>query len=205
MYLFLYNSLQWFGWVAVLADRVVHYDEPELSALGILFLYLFQTLAIMEVVHSVTGLVRASPITTIVQVVSRVQLILVHYHVEEAQHSSGLLPMIAAWGIVEVVRYLYLALNMFEAAPRWLSWLRYTCFYVLYPVGVYGEMKVLFAALPVLRETDILSIVLPNAFNFTFSFSAYVSWLLYVIYVPGLYVQYTHMMQQRRKVLFSNK
>lgn len=200
-YLFLYNVIQWIGWLMVFVDRFANLPEHGLTPQGTWCLYLFQSLAIMEIVHSFTGLVRASPVTTLVQVVSRIQLIAVHFLIPQVQESYGLVPMVVAWGLVEVVRYLYLALNLLNAAPRWLLWMRYSLFYVLYPMGVYGEMRVLCEAMPYLKESGILSIALPNAWNFSFSFSGYVWVLLYVIYVPGLYVQYTHMIRQRRKAL----
>jgi len=201
VYLFLYNSFQWYGWLAILTDRVFNYDRPDLDAIATGFLYFFQSLAIMELIHSILGIVRANPVTTFVQVVSRLQLILVHFYIEEARVSQGMIPMVFAWGLVEVVRYLYLALNMFGIAPRILTWLRYTLFYVLYPLGVYGEMRVLYDALPSIYESEMLSVSLPNSWNFPFSFATYVWTLLYVIYIPGLYVQYTHMMSQRKRAL----
>jgi very-long-chain (3R)-3-hydroxyacyl-CoA dehydratase len=112
-----------------------------------------------------------------------------------------MIPMLIAWCLVEVIRYLYLALNMFGIAPRILTWLRYTLFYILYPMGVYGEMKVLIDSMPYLSESQILSITLPNSWNFAFSFASYIWVLVYVIYIPGLYVQYTHMISQRRRAL----
>ena len=200
-YLFLYNCVQWAGWLAILADRVLNISIPALTENGTTFLYFFQSLAVMEILHSLTGVVRASFATTLVQVVSRLQLIFVHFNVQEARESNGLVPMVLAWGLVEVVRYLYLALNLVNMAPRWLLWFRYTLFYVLYPLGVYGEMKVLFDALPSMSKSGILSVTLPNEWNFSFSFACYIWTLLYVIYLPGLYVQYTHMMKQRSKAL----
>ena len=201
VYLFLYNSFQWYGWLAILTDRVFNYDRAELDPIAAGFLYFFQSLAIMEIVHSLFGIVRANIVTTFVQVVSRVQLIVIHYYVNDARVSEGMIPMVLAWGLVEVVRYLYLALNMFGISPRILTWLRYTLFYVLYPLGVYGEMKVMYDALPSIYESEMLSVSLPNAWNFSFSFGTYVWTLLYVIYLPGLYVQYTHMMAQRKRAL----
>lgn len=205
VYLFLYNSFQWYGWLAILTDRLFNFDRPDLDGVATGFLYFFQGLAVMEIIHSMIGLVRANPVTTFVQVVSRVQLILVHYHIEEARLSQGMIPMVFAWGLVEVVRYLYLALNMFGIAPRILTWLRYTLFYVLYPLGVYGEMRVLYDALPAIYDSEMLSISLPNSWNFSFSFATYVWTLLYVIYIPGLYVQYTHMMSQRKRALSTDE
>ncbi len=119
--------------------------------------------------------------------------------------SDGMIPMVLAWGFVEVVRYLYLALNMFGIAPRFLTWLRYSLFYVLYPLGVYGEMRVLYDALPSIYDSEILSISMPNPWNFSFSFASYIWLLIHVIYLPGLYVQYTHMMAQRKRALSVDK
>ncbi|KAF4654193.1 hypothetical protein FOL46_008843 [Perkinsus olseni] len=51
-----------------------------------------------------------------------------------------------------------------------------------------------------LSEELILSVAMPNAFNFSFCFAAFLKFLL-VIYLPGLYVQYTHMLHQRKKQL----
>lgn len=84
--------------------------------------YLFQGLAVLEILHSVFGLVRASPVITTIQVeficsckscinifpqvYSRLQLIYLHYRCSEVADSSpGLLPMVLAWSITEVVRY----------------------------------------------------------------------------------------------------
>ena len=200
-YLFLYNAAQWAGWFSILIDRLVSIHDPALTESGTKALYLFQGLAGLEIVHTLVGLVRANVATTFIQVLSRIQLIAVHYLVPEARSSSGLIPMVVAWGLVETVRYLYLSLNMYQMAPRWLLWARYSLFYVLYPLGVYGEMKVLYDSLPYLTKSGILSVNMPNEWNFSFSFSCYVYVLLYVIYFPGLYVQYTHMMKQRQKAL----
>jgi very-long-chain (3R)-3-hydroxyacyl-CoA dehydratase len=200
-YLFLYNAVQFAGWFSVLTDRITNLDNPTLSANGQFFLYIFQTLAVLEILHCLIGVVRASPVTTIIQVVSRLQLILVHSYVPDAKVSTGLLPMVTAWGLVEVVRYMYLALNLFQMSPKWLLWARYSFFYVLYPLGVYGEMRVLYDSLPYMMRSGVLSVSLPNDWNFSFSFAWYAWVLIYVIYLPGLYVQYTHMMKQRVKAL----
>jgi very-long-chain (3R)-3-hydroxyacyl-CoA dehydratase len=203
-YLFVYNSLQWAGWIAILSDRISSLEHNQLTTEGTFFLYFFQSLAILEVIHAFTGVVRANPMTTLIQVASRLQLILVHSAVSSVSQSSGLIPMVLAWGMVEVFRYLYLAMNLCEAAPHWLLWSRYSLFYVLYPLGVYGEMRVLYDSLAELDQTQMFSIALPNVWNFSFSFSSYVRVLIYLVYLPGLYLQYTHMMRQRRKALYGD-
>lgn len=60
---------------------------------------------------------------------------------------------------------------------------RYTFFYVLYPVGVTGEILVVLACMPFGREQKPLTYELPNAFNFTFS---YYYFLYFALFLYGL-------------------
>lgn len=94
-------------------------------------------------------------------------------------------PQVAAWGITEVIRYSYYALNTLNGkAPYVLLWLRYTLFYILYPLGVGSEIGLIITSLPWIRETDIFSVHMPNQWNFAFS---YPSMLILAIlsYLPG--------------------
>lgn len=173
-------------------------DLSVMSEYGMILVYIFQLLAIAEVVHSLIGLVHASLVTTCIQVFGRLQVLYVVHGIAgsaSSAASSGLLPMILAWASIEIVRYLYLALNVVRLAPYPLLWLRYTLFYILYPIGVFGEMKVLYDSL----GQELPSADVGNLWNFYFS--QYVRILLCVVYLPALYVQYTHMMRQRRIVL----
>jgi very-long-chain (3R)-3-hydroxyacyl-CoA dehydratase len=47
---------------------------------------------------------------------------------------------VTSWSLVEVPRYLFYALNIFNAVPYPLLWLRYSLFAVLYPTGITGEL-----------------------------------------------------------------
>ena len=199
-YLFLYNMVQWGGWVMIFIDFVL--QKGFLSDQGQVMLYTFQLLAILEFLHAVFAIVRTSPITTFIQVFGRLQVLLIHHNiVPEARDSFGNVPMVGAWCCVEIVRYLFLALNVIGLAPYPLLWLRYSLFYILYPIGVYGEMKVIYDSLDRIETEKFLSIELPNAWNIPFSFATYLRVFLYVFYIPGLFNQYAYMMKQRRVVL----
>ncbi len=141
-----------------------------LSDQGQVLLYSFQLLAIMEVVHAFVGFVRTSPLTTFIQVFGRLQVLLIHHNIiPEARDSFGNIPMVLAWSSVEIVRYLFLALNVIGIAPYPLLWLRYSLFYVIYPIGVYGEMKVIYDSLDRIEAEKFMSFDLPNEWNFGFS------------------------------------
>ena len=201
-YLFLYNMIQWGGWVMIQFDLV---SNQSLTPYSTNLLYIFQGLALMEIVHAVIRFVRASPATTAIQVLGRLQVLVVHFFILEARESPGVLPMVFAWALVEIVRYLYLALHVIGLNPHVILWLRYSLFYVLYPIGVYGEMRTLYDALPGIDREGLFSATLPNQWNWSFAFGGYLRVFLVAAYIPGLVNQYTYMMKQRREVLRKDK
>jgi very-long-chain (3R)-3-hydroxyacyl-CoA dehydratase len=62
--------------------------------------------------------------------------------------------MVFAWSFTEVIRYTFYALNLVGLNPRFLLWLRYTTFYVLYPLGASSEAFITFATLPNSRPSE---------------------------------------------------
>lgn len=196
-YLFLYNMIQWGGWLMIFTDLIL----SGLTLSGMRQVYFFQMLALLEIVHAVIGLVGSNITTTTIQVLGRLQVLYVHFQVTEARESFGVYPMVLAWTLVELVRYLYLALKVVKLEPFILLWLRYSLFYVLYPLGVYGEMKVLYDAIPGIEKASLHTVNLPNAWNASFNFALYIKIFLVFAYLPGLANQYLHMMNQRRRAL----
>ena len=200
-YLATYNVLQFIGWSASLSALLRGSDQADVYQK----VYVFQLLAILEIVHVLLGVVRAELVTTVVQVFSRLQVLLVHYLVKDSRLSEGNQYMLLAWCLVEVIRYPFLGMKSISTPPYVLTWVRYSAFYVLYPLGVYGEMLVLNSGLPSLTLNKTLSISMPNAWNIEFNFASYLTVLLYVVYLPGLAFQYSHMMRQRRNALSVDK
>ncbi|KAH7727853.1 Protein HPO-8 [Aphelenchoides avenae] len=205
LYLFAYNAVQVLGWGSILVKSVsgllggesyeTLYNNVELE------LQIFQTAAILEIVHAIVGLVRSPVGTTITQVFSRVTVVwLILYKVPSSRSSIGVPMLLVAWSVTEVVRYSFYALNLVNAVPSLLVWMRYTFFIVLYPLGASGEVITMIAALPEIHQKKHLTLELPNAVNFGFSFYYFVI-ILCLIYLPGFPQMYGHMFTQRKKVL----
>ena len=55
--------------------------------------------------------------------------------------------MLLAWSLTEVVRYSYFVTYVAGFEDRTLTWLRYTMFFVLYPVGVTSEVYLAYSAI----------------------------------------------------------
>ncbi|KAI1203736.1 tyrosine phosphatase-like protein [Nemania serpens] len=196
-YLVLYNAMSAILWLTVLG-RVVGITAirgPQLAypAVGE-FCKWTQTLAGMEVLHSLFGIVRAPLVTTFMQVFSRYAIVWgVTGLFPGVAASPAYASMLLAWSATEVVRYTYFAMTLSGARPAPLHWLRYHAFFVLYPLGISSEAWLIWRAVEPARAA---AHPLYGA-----ALWAYVVF----VYPPSAYILYTHMMTQRRKVLKSSE
>ena len=105
-----------------------------------------QSLAILEIIHSLVGIVRASPLTTLLQIASRLFLVwgvvglfpevVANKRIfgDRVQHYPGApggslayAGILMAWGITECVRYSFFVWKEClgnDRVPSWLIWLR---------------------------------------------------------------------------------
>jgi very-long-chain (3R)-3-hydroxyacyl-CoA dehydratase len=159
MYLIAYNLLSMAGWSAVLYKTVQHYlHGGKVSELfgetGKLTTWV-QTGAILEIVHSVLRFVKSPVGTTASQVFSRLMLVwgvLSLFPYPRVTESLFYTTMTMAWSVTEVIRYGFYAANLIGVVPSWLTWLRYSLFYVLYPMGAGSEAVLMYKSLPYARK-----------------------------------------------------
>ncbi|CAI6096528.1 unnamed protein product [Clonostachys chloroleuca] len=205
-YLAVYNAASFSLWayLAFLGLKL----GPSLYAQGRLYdlydalLYPFltgtQSLAAIEVVHAAAGLVRASTVTTAIQVIGKnlvVWTVMVQFPeviVGQASQDSvgiwGFLGCVAFWSLSEIIRYGYFTVLLLTGdTPSWLKWLRYSAFIALYPPGLFSEACLVFLSLS-------------RAENVSLPYRAYLI-AGFLSYMPASYIMYTYMLSQRRKVL----
>lgn len=190
-YLVLYNTVEAILWAAVLA-RLVFVGQlttykrahDEVSTL----LLWVQTSAVLEVFHVAIGLVPSPLLTTIMQVASRLLLVwgIDHLYPHITSSSAAFGTMVTAWSITEILRYSYYAINLQRVVPEVLMWLRYTLFYVLYPLGAGSECWLIWLSLDEAKKTNPLYKLILQ--------------VILVIYIPGFYFLYTYMIAQRKKM-----
>lgn len=97
----------------------------------------------------------------------------------------NLYTLLLAWAATEVVRYSFYAFKLVGQSPAALTWIRYTAFIVLYPLGVASELAMVWLALPKIRASHLWEYPMPN--NINMSFSYYWACILIALgYVPGL-------------------
>nr|AGN32874.1 protein tyrosine phosphatase [Trypanosoma rangeli] len=210
-YLLAYNGSMFTGWAVILAKIVRHLasgkDIQDVYPLIAKLLVFFQGGAVMEVLHAIVGLVRAPASTTAIQVSSRLLVLFgaLRIGVTDARSSPCFTHMVVAWSLSEVIRYAYYATSLLDVKSKPLTWLRYSAFMLLYPVGISGEIGCFYKALPYIKAKKPWSMELPNRYNWTFSWYNTVWFVLLGLYPYGSYVMYTYMLQQRRKVLGATK
>ena len=152
LYLFSYNFFSFALW-ATCTLNAVHLVAFQNAPLPIVFDEIYhplltttQSLAGLEILHSLLGLVRAPVVTTLMQVASRLLLVWgVMYPFGKlglggevilgtGGSSAGnaqlgdyaFLGCLGAWGVTECIRYGFFALQVSGVGvPAWWSWLRY--------------------------------------------------------------------------------
>jgi len=204
-YLVTYNTIQALGWSFLLYQMISFLVTPNRG--GSLYdstrltLQIFQTGAVLEILHAVCGLVRSSVQVTTQQVFSRVYVVwAILYLCPSSQSSIGFSLLLFAWTITEIIRYSMYAISLIGTPPYFLTWLRYTFFIIAYPVGVSGELFCSYSALLEAQENGIFTVGLPNRLNATFSFPLVILAIM-LAYIPLFPPMYMHMFSQRRKVL----
>jgi len=207
-YLIAYNVSQMLGWLVLMIKIVDHLirengDTEKLYSEVEPVLQIFQTAAVLEVLHSAVGFVKSNPLLTAVQVYSRVFLVWgVVWSVEQVQTNSFIIFFLVAWTITEIIRYSFYFFSLLGFVPYFLKWCRYTFFIILYPIGVMGEVMTIYHALPHVEESGMYSITLPNPANIAFNYHYYL-WFVLISYVPVFPQLYGHMLKQRKKIISS--
>ncbi len=186
-YLSAYNLLAFLAWLAYLVDFIA--SGFSLSPSGLIMLNIAQGLAVLEIAHSLFKWVKSPALTTAAQVVSRLLVLaLIDVFTDSGPirpiTNYGILIVSFAWSITELVRYSFYFLQLAGVQPRWLLWMRYTFFIVLYPTGVTGEWLI------------ILTPIAAHHFQFNLYLAiAVVIAISYIYYFPVLY---GYMWKQRK-------
>lgn len=218
IYLIFYNVVLTVGWFLILCvtlQTAASWKSKE-DALKSKNLYInvetllliFQSAALLEVAHAAVRLVRSNPMLTLVQVLSRLLVVwIVFFWIKAPRESVGVIMVCICWSIAEITRYAYYALNLLGMVPYFMTWIRYSFFIVLYPVGVSGELICIWNAVQFLQPLAVrthFSYFMPNALNFSFDCRIFLilSMLSYIPVFPHLYM---HMLTQRKKLLGGKK
>ena len=205
IYLTVYNSVVLLGWIQVFYLALTTIKDSGYQSVYAAVekpLLIAQSAALLEVLHSLIGIVRSPVTATLPQIGSRLYVtwgILLSF--PEIRTHFFVASLVISWSITEIIRYSFFGLKeAFGSAPSWLLWLRYSTFLILYPTGISSEVGLIYNALPYMRESGKYSIRMPNKWNFSFDYY-YNAILILGFYVPGSPHLYGYMLGQRKKAL----
>ena len=203
IYLFLYNFIQLCGWSFFFFRGVLNLINfnslQEMYSNTHIILECCQYGAFLEIIHAITGIVKTSILSTSIQIIGRISIVLLLQFVP-VEVSYGYLIIFFAWSSIEIVRYSYYILNLIKKnysnfnIPYLLIWCRYTFFIVLYPIGSFGEMLIIYNAQKyfnkiILWKNNVFNIYVGNLF-----------YPIYILFLPGLIFMYGYLFKQRKKV-----
>mmetsp|Transcript_3620 Transcript_3620/g.11341 ORF Transcript_3620/g.11341 Transcript_3620/m.11341 type:complete len:224 (-) Transcript_3620:18-689(-) len=207
-YLLLYNGAMLAEW-SIVALRILQHLKGGGAVTGFFPIVRDRVkrlliLSCLEIVHAATGVVRAPVAPTMIQCLVRLASFVGAMNLGSAavERSTWCAQTMCAWTVSEVIRYAFYARGQLPGgAPKWLTWLRYSAFIALYPIGITGEMGCFATVRPHVRANKILTVSMPNKWNFGFDYAAVITALLVCAYPPGAFKLYTYMLSQRAKVL----
>lgn len=154
IYLTIYNVLQAIGWsvllIYVIMALIQNTKFSTIYSNTIGLLAALQTISLLEIIHSIIGIVRSQVSSNIVQIFSRLFVIWIACIYSEQKGNVVFIIMLISWCVADITRYVYYVFNVFfESVPKWLEWsrykiasliFRYSFFIILYPIGTLGEM-----------------------------------------------------------------
>lgn len=161
-----------------------------------------QILQYLECLHALVGYTKGSALFPFLQVSGR-NLILFAVINSEArlQDKPIIICLFLVWSAVELIRYPYYIITLVKKEISWLTWLRYSVWVILYPLGFMCEGLVLLISLSYFEETKRYTITLPNKWNFTFDMVTFLRVYMTFVLLPGLYIVMKHMQKLRVKKL----
>ncbi|KAL9296635.1 hypothetical protein ACSQ67_022531 [Phaseolus vulgaris] len=220
-YLLAYNSFQTVGWtfslIKILYNLLVTASiNGTYASAGNLICFL-QCAAFLEVIHGAIGIVPSGVLLPLMQWGGRTHFVLaIVRKLDEVlwltfsslvflfcQISLQELPSVfitfLAWSMGEVIRYSHYAFSCLGNCPSWMTYLRYTAFIVLYPLGVGpGEIWTMYQALPIIKKKNLYA----DSFS-GLPFSYYEFLKVVLVVYPFLWFKlYLHMFKQRRAKLY---
>ncbi|XP_052162767.1 very-long-chain (3R)-3-hydroxyacyl-CoA dehydratase PASTICCINO 2A-like isoform X1 [Oryza glaberrima] len=211
LYLSLYNWIVFIGWVQVswfmiLALLKNGYDAVYAAVEQ--HLLFAQTAAIMEILHSIVGLVRSPVPSTVLQVTGRLFMIWgILWSFPETHSHILVTSLIICWCITEVTRYSFYGMKeSFGFTPSWLFWLRYSTFIVCFPVGMVCEVVLIYIALPFMEMKALQYQASEKSDKWSFSFNYFYANLFFMASFATVYpVLFRYLIALRKKALAKAK
>ncbi|CRL02072.1 CLUMA_CG015096, isoform A [Clunio marinus] len=208
VYLVLYNLFQFVGFMYILIVMGIRYyrDGPAsmpgtYEAVGNAYKFV-QLLQYLEVMHPLFGYTKGGAFFPFVQISGRAFILFAMIEHEPRMMTKPVVfYLFIIWGVIEIVRYPYYLSQLLKFEMGLLTWLRYSLWIPLYPLGVLCEGIIILRNIPYFEETKRLTVAMPNKWNMSFHMPTFMYIYLIFLILPGIYFVMTHMQTIRTKKL----
>uniref|UniRef100_A0A1A9VZR8 Very-long-chain (3R)-3-hydroxyacyl-CoA dehydratase n=1 Tax=Glossina brevipalpis TaxID=37001 RepID=A0A1A9VZR8_9MUSC len=208
VYMVFYNFAQFIGFLYILSVISILYyrDGPDIipktyENVGNAMKFV-QLLQFLEILHPLFGYTKGNPLIPLAQVTGRNFVLFLMIECEERMQTKPVVfYLFIIWSLVEVIRYPYYLTAVVKKPLALLTWLRYTIWIPLYPMGILCEGIIILRNIPYFEETKRFSVEMPNQYNFTFDMTTFLKVYLLGFILPGSYILMTHMAKTRAKKL----
>lgn len=205
-YLFLYNLTMFVMFLMVnliLLIKGLAGPLDDDSVRGAAFIVKILTYTqLLETIHPILGLVPGGPFMPFFQVIGR---LFVNFFLADPTIRIDSAPyahyLFIVWSSIEIFRYSYYALRVFNVEIYAITWCRYTLFIPLYPMGGFSEAQIVLATAKLYEKTGAYSISLPNASNFSFNLPVFLRVYAIFLLAPSIMYLMRYMWSQRCKQL----
>ncbi|XP_054631190.1 very-long-chain (3R)-3-hydroxyacyl-CoA dehydratase isoform X2 [Dunckerocampus dactyliophorus] len=204
-FLFTYNLVQFLGfsWIFVnMTIRLLVFGQDSVydtfhTISDVMFFC--QILAAVEVLNAAFGVVRMGTMPTLIQVVGRNFILFIIFgSLEEMQNKPVVFFVFYLWSAIGIVRYPFYMLRCFNTEWKILTWLHYSLWIPLYPLGAIAEAVALVQSIPIFDETNLFSIPLPKAIGTSLSFSYFLHTYLILMFL-GVFINFRHLYKRRQR------
>ena len=193
-----YNAFHAVGWayaLALMMNSILlsgNGNEFDFEASGGGVVVALQTIALVEPILCLFGVIPSSIITVIFQLIARnvVILLAVARHPELQDHTSVKL-FLVGWMAIEVIRFPWLCFKIVGQPPKALTYIRYAAPLLLYPIGGAGEGWTMWRAK---NSAD--------AFTFagaSFTLGSFIVYVYLPLYLPGFFYLYANAFKQFKR------
>ncbi|XP_045450360.1 very-long-chain (3R)-3-hydroxyacyl-CoA dehydratase [Melitaea cinxia] len=204
VYLVLYNLFQLIGFVYVLSVMAIRYAKLDYDSVADTYEHVgpavkfLQLMMYLEVMHPLFGYTKGGVLVPFMQVSGRAFILFVLIDSEPRMQTKPVVfYLFLMWSTIEIVRYPFYITQIYKKNIYILTWLRYTMWIPLYPLGILCESIVILRSIPYFEETQRFTISLPNEWNFTFDMPFYLRLYLLLLTFPATFFLMSHMYKLR--------
>ncbi|CAO2634600.1 Very-long-chain (3R)-3-hydroxyacyl-CoA dehydratase 3 [Lemmus lemmus] len=204
-YLFMYNLVQLLGFSWIFVNLTVRFFILGKESFYDTFhsvadmMYFCQMLALVETLNAAIGVTSSPVLPSLIQFLGRNFILFIIFGtMEEMQNKAVVFFVFYSWSTIEIFRYPFYMLSCIDMDWKVLTWLRYTMWIPLYPLGCLSEAVAVIQSIPIFNESGRFSFTWPYPVKMKVQFSFFLQVYLVMLFL-GLYINFRHLYKQRRR------